>query len=134
MSTDRNCHYCGIWIQNTQEVKENAFSLDKTGQNVRIFEEVLSFQATYNIKTEKQTINSLRLCQFDAGMLAEGLCVCCVCVCVSVCVCVCVCTCACVHARKMWNLVGFSQNVRTEAQRVDRPMSGLVSAAAIFML
>ena len=33
----------GCWkkIQSTQEVKENAFWLDKTGQNVRIFEEVL---------------------------------------------------------------------------------------------
>ena len=37
-----------------------------------IFEEVLYFQAMYNIKTEKQTINSLSLCQFDAGILAEG--------------------------------------------------------------
>ena len=35
---------------------------------MRIFEEVLFFQATYNIKT----INLLSLCQFDAGMLAEG--------------------------------------------------------------
>ena len=38
-------------IQNTQEVKQNASWLDKTGQNVRIFEEVLFLQATYNIKT-----------------------------------------------------------------------------------
>ena len=30
------------------------------------------FQATYNIKTDKQTINSLSLCQLDAGRLAEG--------------------------------------------------------------
>ena len=52
------------------KVKENAFKLDKTGQNVRIFEEVIFFQATYNMKTEKQTINSLSLCQVDAGMLA----------------------------------------------------------------
>ena len=37
-------------IQNTQEVKENAFLLDKQ-QNVRIFEKVLFFQTTYNIKT-----------------------------------------------------------------------------------
>ena len=60
-------------IQNTQEVKENAFQLDKTGQNVHIFVEVLFFQATYKRKTEeeKKTINSLSLCQFDAGMLAE---------------------------------------------------------------
>ena len=29
-------------------------------------------QAKYNIKTEKQTIHLLSLCQFDAGMLAEG--------------------------------------------------------------
>ena len=48
------------------------FYLDKTGQNVRFFEEVLFFQATYNRKTEKQTINSLSLYQFGAGMLAEG--------------------------------------------------------------
>ena len=50
------------------------FYLDKTGQNVRFFEEVLFFQATYNRKTEKQTINSCSLCHFDAGMLAEGKC------------------------------------------------------------
>ena len=31
--------------------------MDKTGQNVQIFEEVLFFQAPYNIKTEKQTIH-----------------------------------------------------------------------------
>ena len=30
-------------IQNTQEIKENAFQLDKTGQNVQILEEVLFF-------------------------------------------------------------------------------------------
>ena len=30
-------------IQNTQESKENAFQLDKTGQSVHIFEEVLFF-------------------------------------------------------------------------------------------
>ena len=29
--------------------------MDKTGQNVRIFDEVIFFQATYNIKTEEQT-------------------------------------------------------------------------------
>ena len=39
---------------------------------MRIFEEVLFFEATYNIKTEKQSISSLSLYQFDAGMLAEG--------------------------------------------------------------
>ena len=61
-------------IQNTHEVKENAFELDKTGQNVRIFEEVLFFRATYNRKTAKHTISLLSLCQFDAGMLAEGVC------------------------------------------------------------
>ena len=48
-------------VQNTQEVKENAFSLDKTGQNVPVFEEVVFFQVTYVIKTEKQTISSLSL-------------------------------------------------------------------------
>ena len=41
-------------IQITQEVKENAFWFDKTGQNVHIFEEVLFFQAMYNIKTEEK--------------------------------------------------------------------------------
>ena len=39
---------------------------------MRIVEEVLFLQATYTLKTEKQTISSLILCQFDAGMLAEG--------------------------------------------------------------
>ena len=39
---------------------------------MRIFEDVLFLQATYNINTEKQTINLLSLRQFDAGMLAEG--------------------------------------------------------------
>ena len=53
------------------KVKENAFKLDKTGQNVRIFEEVIFFQATYNMKTEKQSISWLNLCHCDAGMLAE---------------------------------------------------------------
>ena len=42
--------------------------MDKTAQNVNIVEEVLFFQGTYNIKT----INSLSVCQFDSGMLAEG--------------------------------------------------------------
>ena len=36
-------------VQHTSEVKENAFWLDKTGQNVHIFEEVLFFQATFNL-------------------------------------------------------------------------------------
>ena len=31
-------------IQNTEEIKENAFKLDKTGQNVQIFYEVLFFK------------------------------------------------------------------------------------------
>ena len=39
-------------IQNTQEVKKNVFYLDKTGQNVQIFKDVLFFQATY----KKQSI------------------------------------------------------------------------------
>ena len=39
---------------------------------MQIFEEIHFFQATYNIKTEKQTIYSLSLRQFYAGMLAEG--------------------------------------------------------------
>ena len=55
-----------------KRLKRTLLYLDETGQNVQIFEEVLFFQATYNIKTEKRTINSLRLCQFDAGMLADG--------------------------------------------------------------
>ena len=37
-----------------------------------MFEEVLFVQAAYGIKTSKQTSNSLSLCQFDAGRLAEG--------------------------------------------------------------
>ena len=61
-----------IYDQNTQEVKLNVSFLDKTGQNVHVFKEVLIFQGTYNIKTEKQTVSSLSLCQFDAGRLAEG--------------------------------------------------------------
>ena len=36
---------------------------------MQIFEEVLFFQAMYNTKTEKQTNNSLCLCQFDADKL-----------------------------------------------------------------
>ena len=47
-------------------------SSGESGQTVRIFEEVLFFQATYNMKTEKQTINLLNLCQLDAGRLEEG--------------------------------------------------------------
>ena len=55
-------------IKNTQEVKKNASFLDKTRQNVQIFEEVLFFKATYDTK-----INNLHLfCQLDAWMLAEG--------------------------------------------------------------
>ena len=38
-------------IQNTQELKENA---KRSGQNMRIFEEVLFFQATENIKIEEK--------------------------------------------------------------------------------
>ena len=42
---------------------------DKTCQ----FSRKSSFsKATYSIKTEKQTISSLSLCQFDVGRLAEG--------------------------------------------------------------
>ena len=41
-------------IKNTQNVKKNAFSLEKTRKNMRIFEEVLFFKATYNTKTNKQ--------------------------------------------------------------------------------
>ena len=49
-------------IQNTQEVKESTFQLDKTGQNVWIFEEVLFVQATYNRKTNLEEND-------DEGML-----------------------------------------------------------------
>ena len=42
--------------------------MDKKGQNMQTFKEVLFFQATYN----RKTINSFSLCQFDAGMLVEG--------------------------------------------------------------
>ena len=55
-------NYCTV-IQNTQQVKENAFYLHKTEQYVRNFEKVLSSQATYN----RKTINAPSLCQFDAG-------------------------------------------------------------------
>ena len=50
-------------VQDTQEIRENAFSSDKTEQNAQIFEPRT---------TEKQTINSLSSCQLDARMLAEG--------------------------------------------------------------
>ena len=46
--------------------------MDKTGQNVQISRKSSFSQATYNIKTEEKTINSLSLCQFDAGKLAKG--------------------------------------------------------------
>ena len=59
-------------IKNTQGTKENAFQLDQTGQNVQILEEVLIFHVPYNIKTGKETIKSLSLCQLDAGRLVEG--------------------------------------------------------------
>ena len=39
---------------------------------MRLFEEVLFSQATYKMKTEKQAINSLSLCQLDTGMLTES--------------------------------------------------------------
>ena len=45
-------------IQNTQAVKRTLLNWTKIGQNVQIVKEALIFQATYNIKTEKQTINS----------------------------------------------------------------------------
>ena len=40
---------------------------------MQMFEEVHFFQAMYNIKTEKQTLSSLGLCEFDAGRLAGVL-------------------------------------------------------------
>ena len=62
--------------------QKNAFKLDETGQHVQIFRGSPLFQATYNIKTEKQTISStylvsvgcgseliqLALCQLDVGV------------------------------------------------------------------
>ena len=39
---------------------------------MQILKKVLIVQATYNMKTAKQTISSLSFCQFAAGMLAEG--------------------------------------------------------------
>ena len=44
-----------LWknIQNTQEVKENTFQLDKTGQNVWVFEEVLFFFKLHTTKKHK---------------------------------------------------------------------------------
>ena len=41
----------------THKRLKEGFLIGQTGQNLHIFEVVL-FQATYNIKTEKQTINS----------------------------------------------------------------------------
>ena len=38
-----------------KEIKENAFSLDETGQNMHIFEEVLFFKLRTTIKIEKNT-------------------------------------------------------------------------------
>ena len=46
----------------------NSTKQDKTCK----FSRKSSFQATYNIKTEKQSISSLSVCEFDAGRLAEG--------------------------------------------------------------
>ena len=45
-----------------------------TGQNRTKHAHFLGnlFQASYNIKTEKETISGLSLCQLDAGRLAEG--------------------------------------------------------------
>ena len=61
-------------IRNTPEVKENAFFfffwlIDKTGQNVRIFEEVALFPSNVQHKNGK---NKQSICQFNAGRLAEG--------------------------------------------------------------
>ena len=46
--------------------------MDKTGQNVHIFEEVLFFKLRTTIKTETQTVNWLSLYQLDAERLTEG--------------------------------------------------------------
>ena len=51
-------------LQNTQEIKRTFFNWtkqDKTGK----FSRRPVFQATYNIKAEKQTIDSIFLCQLD---------------------------------------------------------------------
>ena len=49
--------------------------MDKTGQNVHIFEEVLfsSYIKTESEKkTKKKPTSALSLCELDAGRLAEG--------------------------------------------------------------
>ena len=48
--------------------------MDKTGQNVHIFEEVLfsSYIKTESEKKHKKKTSALSLCELDAGRLAEG--------------------------------------------------------------
>ena len=55
-------------IQNTQE----RFSIGPNKTKRAYFRGSPLYQATYNMKTEKQTIDSLSLRQLDAGRLAEG--------------------------------------------------------------
>ena len=50
----------------------NSMKLDKTGQKHAHFLGSPLFQATYNIKTEEQTINSTYLVSVGCGRLAEG--------------------------------------------------------------
>ena len=53
-------HVCIVFamIQNTQEIKENTFEWDKTGQNMQIFEEVLFFKlSTTSKQKSKQLIH-----------------------------------------------------------------------------
>ena len=48
---------------NTQEIKDNAFLIGQNRTKRAHFRGSPLFQTTYNIKTEKQTTNSLGLCQ-----------------------------------------------------------------------
>ena len=41
-------------IKNTQEVKKNAFTFDKTTQNAQILEEICFLEAMYNTKINNQ--------------------------------------------------------------------------------
>ena len=61
-------HYLKKEPKHTRDEREHCLH----GQNVQIFEEVLFFKLHTTVKTEKQTINWLSLCQLDAGRLAEG--------------------------------------------------------------
>ena len=65
-------HWCTLLFQNTQEIKENAFYLDETGQNVHIFEEVLFFKLRATYKQKKQIIDLIYLVSVRCGRLAEA--------------------------------------------------------------